>query len=251
MHRTRGLTTSPSTRSVAEGQPGSSCPRALPSLAIPAQTASHVVPERSAGRVVGVCSLMLTICPGAWRGAPMARLCWAWTSASNTTSPSCVANSDFVQIIWESLSAWWLILDLPRQAAGWQKPLQLRGRGRSLCGGTGRSAWTCLTSLCLLRCWISCRKREEWGRHGWLRPPLVFLNQCSSPVLVVSTWPREHQGLAADAGVASGPSTPSLPRYHSWVGADASPAGRSPFSSFGNDLHFQKKRQTSVKGVEL
>lgn len=155
MHRTRGLTTAPSTRSVAEGQPGSSRPRALPSLAIPAQTASHAIPERCAGRVIGVCSSMLTICLGARRGAPTARLCCAWTSACNTTSPSCVANSDFVQIIRESLSAWWLILDLPRQDAGWQKPLQLRGRRQFLCGGTGRLAWTCLTSLCLLRCWIS------------------------------------------------------------------------------------------------
>lgn len=50
---------------------------------------------------------------------------------------------------------------------------------------------------------------------------------------VVSTWVWKPPGAA---GV-------SLSWCHSWVGVTpaASPAGRSPFSSFGNDLDFQKK----------
>lgn len=49
---------------------------------------------------------------------------------------------------------------------------------------------------------------------------------------VVSNWKWEPQ---SPAGV-------SLSRCHSWVAVTpaASPAGRSPFSSVGNDLDFQK-----------
>lgn len=70
--------------------------------------------------------------------------------------------------------------------------------------------------------------QREVGLDGpkllWLLKPVCEL----APVL--STWVWKPQGAA---GVS-----PSW--CHSWVGVTpaASPAGRSPFSSFGNDLDF-------------
>lgn len=84
------LTTAPNTQSLSEEQPGSSCTHALLLLVVSAQTASHVIPEKwGGGVVVRVCLLMVVIsCLGAWRGSPVASLCWAWTSAGDTMSPS-------------------------------------------------------------------------------------------------------------------------------------------------------------------
>lgn len=150
----------PQHQAVAEGQPGSSRPHVLPLLAIPAQSASRVIPERCVWRVAGVCSLMLVILPGSPARCPRGQaLLGLDLGLAHHESFVSGQLSDFIQITGQSLSSRWVTLDLPRQDAGWQKSLQLGGGERSLRGGTGGSGWTCLASLHLVGGWISCRRR--------------------------------------------------------------------------------------------